>query len=126
MNILFYIEPTIEREKPPLRMAWWVFSYKLMEVLEKDISGNYNFCVITNEPIISKIPLENEPQKYNIIPITQEELLSPFDFDGFAASIVWYNETYTQSQIERVSSLIKCKLGDFKPHVIITFHPSLF
>ncbi|MFH2068542.1 MAG: hypothetical protein ABII89_03650 [Candidatus Omnitrophota bacterium] len=126
MNILFYIEPMIEREKPFLKIAWWVFSYKLMKALKKDISADYNFCVIANEPTISKIPPENEPQKYNIIPVTQEELLSPFNLDYFTASMAWYNEIYTQSQIEQTASLMKRKLGNFVPQIIITFSPVPF
>jgi hypothetical protein len=125
MNILFYIEPMLEMGRPYWKEAWWHLSYLLIETLEKDPFHLYNFRVITNDGIKSRIKQEHLHQ-YNIIAIPQDKLLAKFNLDYWRASIAWYTGDFTQDQLRYSTDLIRETLGTFIPDIVITYTPVPF
>jgi len=121
MNILFYVEPLIEQDKPYWKSGWAdVFSFNIVKTLEK--TNKYNFLLITNEAIaqLIKIPIP-------IITLTQYELLKPFKTTNYLdVSKAWHCGEYNDQHIQEYSKLFKKKLADFVPDIIITFSPAPF
>lgn len=120
MNILFYIEPLIERGEPYWKLNW--LNNNTASIINT-LDNNYNCKIITNEPIASKA---EDLDNIDLITLSQKELLQPFENGYLEASITWFNNTYTSEQLNYYKHLIKNKLNDFYPNIIITFTPVPF
>lgn len=123
MNILFYVEPLIEREQPYWKESWVNHQcFNMMSTLTHSKSA-YSFALITNEAIAQTINKNNE---FLLATITQEELLAPFGTDYLVASRCWHTNTYTQEQLLHYKNLMQGKLIGFIPDIIISFSPVPF
>jgi hypothetical protein len=123
MNILFYVEPLIEQDKPYWKEGWANYiSWNIIKTL-KETKKDYGFCLITNEAIAQMIDSEK-----NIVvhTLSQQELLKPFDTNYLTASTAWHNNSYTQAQLTYYKELMSCKLEAYIPDLIITFSPVPF
>jgi hypothetical protein len=123
MNLLFYVEPLIEREQPYWKEGWaneacWNIITTLHQAYD-----TYRFELITNEAIAQTIDPNKE---LSVHVISQKELLKPFDTNYLSATRSWHLRTYTQKQLEYYQNLMQSKLGDFVPEIIITFTPVSF
>jgi|GEM_PF-585303 len=122
MNILFYVEPLIEQDKPYWKDYWVnVVCKNIIETLQKSDTF-YNFRLITNEPL-SQVAKVNIP----IIAMTQKELLAPFDTTNYLdVTSAWHLGAYTQEHLDSYKNLLRQKLDHFIPDIVITFSPVPF
>ncbi|WP_041962297.1 hypothetical protein [Sulfurospirillum cavolei] len=123
MNILFYIEPLIEQDKPYWKEGWANYvSWNIIKTL-RETKNNYEFCLITNEAIAQTIDSEKNIVVYVL---SQQELLKPFDTNYLIATTAWHTNSYTQEQLIYYKELMSRKLEAYIPDVIITFSPVPF
>lgn len=123
MNVLFYVEPLIEREEPYWKEGWaTLICTNIAQTLNRS-SFKYNFVIAVNEPIAQRLDCENFMKK---VIFTQPELLSPFTGGYLEASKAWYCESYTNEQYDYYITMMKKKFVEFTPDIIITFTPVPF
>jgi hypothetical protein len=122
INILFYVEPLIERDEPYFKIGWInIFCKNIINTL-KNSEHSYDFLILTNEALAQKVNFYT-----NIIQITQKELLDPFNTSNYMDVISsWHCEKYTKKHLESYKKLILDKLNGFTPNIIITFSPVPF
>ena len=123
MNILFYIEPLIEQDKPYWKEGWANYvSWNIIKTL-REMKENYEFSLITNEAIAQTIDSDK-----NIVvhALSQQELLKPFDTNYLTATTAWHTNSYTQEQLAYYKELMSRKLEAYIPDVVITFSPVPF
>ena len=123
MNILFYVEPLIELQKPYWKEGWVNdVCWKLIQTLQQT-NESYNFKLITNEAIIQTV---DHSKALDICVISQQELLRPFKGNYLLASSAWHQNTYSDEQLDYYKNLLHVKLDAFVPDIIITFTPIPF
>lgn len=114
MNVLFYVEPLIERGLPYWKDGWALYWGKSM------ISrlANENCYIAMSDAVAEKYSSEYGER---IVVFSQEELLKPFDGGYMEASSVWYLHSYTKNQLEYYVQLMKSKFAGIAFDVIITW-----
>ena len=112
MNVLFYVEPLIERGLPYWKDGWALYWGKSM------ISrlANENCYIAMSDAVAEKYSSEYGER---IVVFSQEELLKPFDGGYMEASSVWYLHSYTKNQLEYYVQLMKSKFAGIAFDVII-------
>lgn len=122
MNILFYVDPIIERGKPKFKDGWAnYFSLNLIKTItnyDYDKSSKPVIYIVLNEPLAQLF--EGREYVQNVVVVSQKELLKVFEWDSFEAEIAWQKGEYSKLQLEYYCTLYRNKLGNFVPDVIIT------
>lgn len=124
MNLLLYVEPLIEMERPYWKEGWATyFGRIIIDTLRnaEGPEGGFDFAIAVNEPLRERSNLDIEH-----VVFTQAELLKPFDWSYLVASLAWYNSSFTAEQLEYYKILMRTKLAGFCPDIIITFSPAPF
>jgi hypothetical protein len=122
VNILFYVEPLIELENPYFKKDW--INYLVNSFIKTLKSKQYNFMIITNEAILEEC---DKLLKVEYQAISQKELFKPFDITAYQdITKIWYHKSYNNEQLLKYKTLLKNKLDNFIPNIIITFTPIPF
>ncbi|MBJ6751575.1 capsular polysaccharide export protein, LipB/KpsS family [Geomonas anaerohicana] len=122
MNVLFYIEPLIEKNDPIWKAGWLKYCCgNIIKTLNAS-GADFSFLLALNEPLAS-VQLDFASPK---IVFTQQELLAPFTQGYLEATICWYKESYSAAQMSYYVDLMHHKIGAFVPDIIITFSPAPF
>lgn len=122
MNILFYVEPLIEKCDPFWKSSWLTYCCaNIIRTLDKS-GGSFSYVIAVNEPL-SSVELDLDVPR---VTFTQEDLLAPFQGGYLEASIAWYQQSFSAEQLRYYVTLMKRKLGSFIPDIIITFSPAPF
>lgn len=118
MNILFIVEPLIEKYEPYWKGAWSNYCcVNLANTL--GINGDYKYKIVINEPLSEKFSHDGIEK----IVLNQSELLKPFPGGYLEATIKWYRRTWSCHELDYYIQLYKNKLNEFEPDLIITFSP---
>lgn len=119
---MLYVEPLIELDEPYWKIGWLnVVCKNLITTLSK-CETKYEIIVMANESLISKADFDA-----NFIEFSQSELLSPFKTTNYLkVSSAWHNNSFTQEQILSYEKLMKSKLKEFIPDIVISFTPVPF
>ncbi|MCW9035118.1 MAG: hypothetical protein OQJ97_12925 [Rhodospirillales bacterium] len=140
MKILFYIEPTIEWEKPNIRLWWVYYSTLMISALTTDKEECIsNFRIILPNHL-AKLFLKNDiPEKcWDILPnvikapesclsiIDNKEIRKHFGPSSKDFVKLWYNGNYSENQLEIMANYTKSLVADFTPDVIISFSEAPF
>jgi hypothetical protein len=121
MNVLFYVEPWIERAWPSWKSSWVELLFRVSRTLNKsqEFSEARFFFLIgdaqeRHAAAIGAIP------RCSIGVIQQRELraLSSHYND---VMVRWYKGTYRPDDLNTMKGLVHSKLGDFEPDIIWTF-----
>lgn len=128
MNILFYLEPLIEQQKPYWKEGW--LNYFLKNLLANMPSGsdtNWNYFIVLNEPIYRKWGHLNYNNAEFIV-IEQSELTKDFLWSAYDLTMTWYDKGATSYKVKHdyYVDLYRNKLNSIKPDIIITFSPVPF
>lgn len=123
MNILFYVEPLIERDDPYWKEGWvskW--SSKLAKIVSEFEERSYS-CIILNEALsmICKLEAFNKS-----IILTQNELTNNAKYTAEELLSFWYRNNATKNLCDYYKNLLKGKIDSFIPDIIITFTPIPF
>lgn len=120
MNILFYVEPLIEKGLPYFKEGWATsWSRKIGYALE----DNWNCYIGLSDALAEKF---GEDKDFKVIIFKQSELLKPFETGSLEASSAWYNNSYTTAQMDYYIDLMKNKFLQIEFNVIISFTPVPF
>lgn len=124
MNILFYVEPLIELEKPYWKEGWVnEVCLDIVKTLQKS-GDEYTFKLITNEALAQRVAFRDE--SFELLIFTQKELLMPFDTSYMSATRSWHLGTYSKEQLSYYENIMSVKLSGFVPDVIVSFTPVAF
>ena len=114
MNVLFYVEPLIERGLPYWKDGWALCWGKAMISRLK----NETCYIALNDAIAEKY---NSEYGERVVVFSQKELLKPFNNGYMEASSAWYMHSYTKSQLEYYIQLVKKKFENVVFDVVITW-----
>ena len=123
MNILFYVEPLIERDDPYWKEGWVSYwSNKLASIIS-EFEEKSQSCIILSEAL-SNISEFDSFNKFIIL--TQKELTQNFLYNSEELLSFWYRENAPKSLSNYYKNLLKGKIDSFIPDIIITFTPIPF
>lgn len=137
MNILFFIGPEVEWGQP-LRKLWWVCNaIAIMHRLEPDRRAwKDRFRILTGTVLArhARLPLTGPyagPVRAIEDPfhmpdgvlreLSRADLRVPFDADVAATAAAWYHDEATDRQRAAMAALIRDRVGNFTPDVVMTF-----
>ncbi|MDR3517875.1 MAG: hypothetical protein P4M00_18900 [Azospirillaceae bacterium] len=123
MNILFYIEPWIEKNKPEWKNIWIDnVIFPLYQTI-RGFSKNRCFFLIgdAQSGAVNRIT-SHENTQCSII--SQRELRDIFP-DYLTATLSWYRGDATFEEMEKMKGIIRQKVDGFIPDIIITFMASV-
>lgn len=128
MNILFYIEPRIERGNPYLRFPWLKpFCIELVRVIYKSKSKiNPHICIATTELFQATLEKEFPHKEIQKVYFSQKDLYPNDDINWLKLSTYWYREDYSDKILSHYLDLMRKKFCCFYPDIIITFSPIPF
>ncbi len=125
MDVLFYVEPLIEREDPFWK-RWWIshFVNKITHSLLKEGSKlNEIACIVPSSLFaFAKAELPN----IRIESVDQTELVPKFGGSSLEIASKWYLDSAETYSLELMAKLVKSRLQLFEPTVCITFSPAPF
>lgn len=122
MNILFYVEPLIERGCPYWKIAWaseW--SFRMAQTLD---NGENDFYIALSDALSERF--NNDVIFTKKVVFSQKELLKPFPGGYLEASAAWYMRSYTDAQMMYYTRLMADKFSSVMFDVIITWTPVPF
>jgi predicted HAD superfamily hydrolase len=121
MNIMFYLEPWEELKKPLFRLG------SVRNHLQKEIkllSQKNEVSLFTSRSIKNAIKDEGidiDGTEYFLL--NQSELKKIFP-DYHSASLAWFNNSFSDIDEKKMINLVKSKLNDYTPDVILTYESS--
>lgn len=115
MNILFYVEPLIERSKPYWKEGWATYWCRKMG---HELGNEWNCYIALSDALAQKF---GEDECFHVVIFKQVELLKPFNGGFLEASSAWYTNSYTKGQMDYYVDLMKKKLTQDRFDIIITF-----
>ncbi|GAS84703.1 capsular polysaccharide export protein, LipB/KpsS family [Paenibacillus amylolyticus] len=123
MNILFYVEPLIELEKPYFKKGW--LTGVCDTILTSLSNPAHNITLVLNEAL--SFGFENRAN-VEAITLFQRELLNQGAYNQLDLLISWYWASYGEEQLEYYKDLFSEKLSKLSsaPDVILTFSPVPF
>jgi hypothetical protein len=123
MNILFYVEPLVEMGRPYWKDGWATYFCRLLmqALASAPAAKEAKFCIAVSEPVNQRLRFGPEIRR---VVFTQPELLEPFSWDSLSASLAWYRGRADKGQMDHYVNLMRGKLADFTPDIIITFSPA--
>ena len=120
MNVLFYVEPLIERSKPYWKEGWATYWCRK---IGHELPNSWNRYIALSDALAQKF---GEDEFFHVVIFKQSELLQPFSGGFLEASSAWYNNSYTTEQIDYYVNLMNTKLAHDGFDIIITFTPVPF
>lgn len=120
MNILFYVEPLIERSQPYWKEGWATYWCRKMG---HNLPSDWNMYIALSDALAQKF---GEDEAFQVVVFKQSELLKNFNGGFLEATSAWYTNSYTKEQIDYYIELMRAKLCQDKFDVIITFTPVPF
>ncbi len=123
MNVLFFVEPLLERSRVYDKLVPWVQPWVVdMAAALRDFRGDCDFRVVVSEPLASRI---DRLPPAALVALTQRELLAPFPGQGpLDIMIGWANDSHAPEIRSRYAALYSARLEGFAPDVILTFTPA--
>ncbi|MCP3942061.1 MAG: HAD-IA family hydrolase [Desulfobacteraceae bacterium] len=122
MNILYYLEPWIEVDSP--HMKFMNFKNQLADQIIPLLCENKDVkvSVILGDMTYSMIMESNHEliPHLNFFVISQRELKKVYP-NYLEATHSWYHEDYSDEKSNLMQALIKNKLGDYSPDIILSF-----
>lgn len=121
MNILFYIEPLIQRDNPLMQEPWLDLHVK--NIIEGLKDENHNIFIASNSALAKKI--ENIYYKDRIKKIFsfEQEELKQFSSSSLDILKKWHEKTYSKMEIDSYKKIMLEKFKGIKFDVIISFSP---
>ncbi len=126
VNILFYVEPLIERGNPYWKEGWLnSFSLDMIQALRNSaFADQFRYGVMINEALDHKYNAIEDVEKFVL---TQQDLMDSFENkNSLEVSLAWYHETYTSDQMAAYGKLLQDRLSNFVPDIVITYSPAPF
>ena len=121
MNILFFVEPLIQVDNPYAQGAWFHLHIEIMVKSMKKLNYKCFFAVNNSlDEIIKDTDYRDEIEK--IFYFSQKEL-KKFSFSSIGILEKWYNESYSEKELEDYKNIMLNKFGETEFDVIITFSP---
>lgn len=119
MNILFYLEPWIDHGQPAWRDSWIEgrMGPFIQAVQQFEKTQNCFFLYGDAQKNVAEPYCSSKNMRSAVI--HQKELRAIFP-DYLSAALAWYRESHNPAQMHAMKSLIKDKLKDFEPDVILT------
>lgn len=123
MNVLFYLEPLIELEKPYFKKGW--LTGVCDTILTSLSNPAHNITLVLNEAL--SFGFENRAN-VETITVFQRELLNLGAYNQLDLLISWYWDRYDEEQLDYYKRLFSEKLSKLPsaPDVILTFSPVPF
>jgi len=134
MKIAFYIDPIIDDGLPYRRLYWLYNTLNFMFLLEKDVGAwPDRFRIVTNlqlrDKAIEGVELPLGPAKGYVAGVPEEivetisykEVREIFNADGLDTNGRWISGRYDDQDALKYGMLVKDRLGDFTPDLILSF-----
>lgn len=119
MNILFYVEPWVEKNWPAWRDLWLSMVHApLCRGLAQLPEARCYF--ITGSAQVPALSLFDGWLDYRSAAVTPEEL-SPLFPDALSAMLAWNDGSASAAQTDGMMALLKRKLAGFTPDIIINY-----
>lgn len=137
MRVLFFIDPTIEWGQPD-RKFWWIYnSAQMMAALEPDAAvWPDRFRILTSERFARRsttleAPLGAGRHEIQLPPaclraLSHADLRAMLDLDAPRFLAAWREGRVSAAQRSAAADLIRRRVGEFEPDVIVTFSISPF
>lgn len=124
MNILFYIEPWIERKNPNFRIGSFLHDLPTHQFVAKKDEKNYTNKFLVGDGVALALQ-KRDPDLYEQIQddliIVPEKRLRSFNDNYLQAQIDIFQDKLSDEQIAQYDALYKELLGDFVPDVILSW-----
>lgn len=125
MNILFYVEPLVERDNPLWKKGWLLdFMHRMVSSLSTADTQAHEFACITGSALGATA--RQVLGQSRVATIGQTELIPAFGANALDAASRWYLGQNDAATTDAMAALIKRKLGGYVPDVCITFSPAPF
>jgi len=124
MNILFYIEPFLELDRPFLHVPWLEFSADMARPLAAAVPGT-DIRVLTNAPLAGEAPRFGfAPERVHVI--DDRALLQVFGQDYLSATVALYHDAVPEERLDAAAELVRQSVGGVSPDVVITYNTAPF
>ena len=121
MNILFYIEPLIQRDNPLMQEPWLDLHVK--NIIEGLTGENYNIFIASNSALAKRIENIGYRDKIKEIFTFEQKELKLFSSSSLDILKKWHEKTYSKIEIDMYKVIMLEKFKKIKFDVIISFSP---
>ncbi len=124
MKLLFWIEPLVEMGRPVWKSAWVSeFAAGMIETLESTRpSSPDSFLVAAGATVLESLA---PPVGASCVAFEERELRGGLEsMSNLEITSGWYLGSFDQQQLETTAAVVRHRLGDFVPDVIVTHSPA--